>query len=382
MFSPSVGTFSFNDSVTSGVVVEQADLAPRDLPIVTRDSDVLAVAPVMPMRLIEPVESQPTATDVVTTAAGDVAWGVHAVGADTSPRTGAGVVVAVLDTGIDPNHVAFAGVNLVRRNFTTESDDDLHGHGTHCAGTIFGRSVNNTRIGVAPGVTKAVIGKVLGSGGGSSAQIASAIQWAIDNGANIISMSLGIDFPGFQAALQKQKGLPPELATSIALEGYRQNVILFERLAATVRAQAAFVQPTLLIAAAGNESRRDVRPDFEIAVSPPAVSDGFISVAALEQVGGSLDVASFSNTGANVAGPGVGVLSAARGGGLRSLSGTSMATPHVAGLAALWAEHVRSTSGILSLPRWLTALNASATTQGFVAGIDLSDIGLGLVTAP
>ena len=71
-------------------------------------------------------------------------------------------MVAVLDTGIDPNHVAFNGVNLTRRNFTAEGDDDLHGHGTLCAGTIFGRDVNGLRIGVARGVSDAIIGKVLG----------------------------------------------------------------------------------------------------------------------------------------------------------------------------------------------------------------------------
>ena len=63
-------------------------------------------------------------------------------------------------------------------------------------------NTGNTRIGVARGVQKALIGKVLGEGGGSSATIASAIQWAMDNGANVISMSLGIDFPGYQASLQ------------------------------------------------------------------------------------------------------------------------------------------------------------------------------------
>src|SRR5690606_41473924 len=98
--------------------------------------------------------------DEVTPAAGDVTWGVKAMGAYTSPFDGSGIVVAVLDTGIDPTHPAFAGVNLTRRNFTTAGDDDTHGHGTHCAGTIFGRAVNGTRIGVAPGVTEAVIGKV------------------------------------------------------------------------------------------------------------------------------------------------------------------------------------------------------------------------------
>jgi hypothetical protein len=69
-----------------------------------------------------------------------------------------------------------------------------------------------------PGIKKALIGKVLGEqGGGSSEMIISAIQWAVENGANIISMSLGIDFPGFVRQLE-ENGLPTEIAASRALK--------------------------------------------------------------------------------------------------------------------------------------------------------------------
>lgn len=225
----------------------------------------------------------------------------------TSNATGAGIVVAVLDTGIMRGHTAFAGVQLERRNFTSETDDDSDGHGTHCAGTIFGRRVDGTRIGVAPGVTKALIGKVLGAGGGSSDQIVEAMLWAAKAGADVISMSLGIDFPGYARRL-RASGLPEELAVSIALEGYRTNVTLFERLVALLNARQ---RPTIVIAAAGNESRREMDARFEIAVSPPATSSGIISVAALaRRTDGTLGVAAFSNTGASVSGPGVGIVSA------------------------------------------------------------------------
>lgn len=356
--------------------VEVTDMDRKDLSQVRREADVVAVAPAVPMKLIEPRErpGSPAA------AAANTAWGITAVGADTSPFTGSGIVVSVLDTGIDSSHPAFAGVQLVENDFTGEGNGDQHGHGTHCAGTIFGRDTDGTRIGVARGVTKALIGKVLGAQGGSSDEIVNAIQWAVANGAHVVSMSLGIDFPGLVERLVGQ-GFPPALATSRALEGYRANVQLFERLASLVRAQSLFTQPIIIVAAAGNESERDQDPNFEIAVSPPAVSDGIVSVAALAQEAAGLTVASFSNTGANVSAPGVGVISAKRGGGLATMNGTSMACPHVAGVAALWAEKIRG-GGPFTAAHLTHRLMASGTTQTLKPGFDPFDIGTGLVRAP
>lgn len=365
-------------SAPGELVVEVDRIERREIPRITEDASVHAVAPAIPMKLIAPVKVGASGK----APASGVAWGVAAVGADKSPFTGKGTVVAVLDTGIDAKHPAFAGVQVVEKDFTGEGNGDAHGHGTHCAGTIFGRDVNNQRIGVATGVTKALIGKVLGAQGGSSDKIVNAIQWAVDSGANVVSMSLGIDFPGLVEMLVKDRGWPPALATSRALEGYRANVQLFERLAALIRAQAPFGNVALLVAAAGNESRRDKNKDFEIAVSPPAVADGIVSVAALGQVKQSLAVAPFSNTGANIAGPGVAIVSAKPGGGLASMSGTSMATPHVAGVAALWVEQIRSTGGMFSVLNLTARLLANATTKGLQKGFDIADVGAGLVQAP
>jgi subtilisin family serine protease len=351
-------------------------LAPRAAHDLVRAKKVAAIAPVMPMRLILPVKASAPAAGTQ----GQPSWGLGAVGALTSGFDGEGIVVAVLDTGIDPNHPAFQGVELERKNFTDGGADDDHGHGTHCAGTIFGRAVDGTRVGVAPGVKKAMIGKVIGGNGGGSDQIAQALQWAVNGGAHVISMSLGIDFPGYVKELIEE-GTPAELATSLALEGYRANVLVFERLAAFVAARALMAQPTLLVAAAGNESRRDQSADFAIAVSPPAVSEGIISVAALGRAAGGLVVAPFSNTGARISGPGVDIVSARAGGGLVSMDGTSMATPHVAGVAALWAQKLES-EGSFRLKPWTDRLLGSAVTSGLQPGFDPSDVGNGLVQAP
>jgi len=347
--------------------------APRAAEI-ARNRDVTAIAPVVPMKLIAPV-----AIDI-TPAATETAWGVKAVGADTSPFDGDGIIVAVLDTGIDQAHPAFAGVNLIRRNFTTEVENDIVGHGTHCAGTIFGRDVNGKRIGIARGVKTALIGKILGDGGGGSDVVVEGIEWARQNGANVISMSIGIDFPGYVRELTDQ-GIPIDLATSMALEGYRTNVHLFESIASVIKAYGAFRQSCLLIAAAGNESRRDENSDYEIAVSPPAVAEGIISVAALGNEQGGFSVAPFSNTGARVSAPGVMVLSAKPGGGLATMSGTSMATPHVAGVAALWAQKIKNSS-TLTYTLFMDKLMSSATSTGMKPGFNPTNIGAGMIRAP
>ena len=194
-------------------------------------------------------------------------------------------------------------------------------------------------------------------------------------------MSLGMDFLGYVKYLI-EKEYPVELATSLALDAYRANTQLFERLAALMRTNSNFSQPVVIIAAAGNESRRTVNPNWKITVSPPAVVEGIISVAALDETeNGDLVVASFSNAGANISGPGVSVVSAKAGGGLVSLSGTSMAAPHVAGVAAQWAEKI-SRNGRLNATELTARLIGSAHVEGFQKDYDPFDIGGGIVYAP
>jgi subtilisin family serine protease len=371
--SPEVET---SEAAASATVEIEERATPSAVAALRNDPTVLGFARAMPLRLIEPLEAEAAPAAAAT-------WGVTAVGADTSPFTGAGVTVSILDTGIDADHPAFAGVQLVTRDFTgAGSAEDDHGHGTHCAGTILGRDLSGERIGVARGVSKALIGKVLGgpSGGGSDI-LASAMLWAADNGANVISMSLGIDFPGWVDELVRTQHLPIPAATSIALEDYRANIRLFEQVANLLNARASVAQTTLVVAAAGNESERNGSPAYEINVSPPAAAYGIISVAALAQGAGGFTVAPFSNTLATVSGPGVGVKSAWLNGGTKTISGTSMATPHVAGVAALWAEKLLA-QGPLSPVLLQSKLVASGTFAPLAAGTDPADVGSGLVQAP
>lgn len=360
----------------SEIKIEVEELSQENIAKTMQHNDVIAVAPSIPMGLIKPVNSLTMASTMTATAT----WGIEALEANTSPCTGNGVVVGVLDTGIDEKHTAFSGVQLTIKDFTGEGSGDQNGHGTHCAGTIFGQKINGLRIGVATGIKKAIIGKVIGKNGGSSEKIAEAMQWAVGQGAQIISMSLGIDFPGLVKHLESN-GMPTELATSKALEGYRSNIFLFESLCNFILAKRQSSPGTIIIAAAGNESRRDLHPDYKISVSPPAVSKGIISVGALAQKSSMYEIAPFSNTGVMISAPGVDIISAEAGGNLRKMSGTSMATPHAAGVAALWAEQLMK-QGMLSSYQLTAKLLASGTAKSISSGFDPADIGGGLIKAP
>jgi subtilisin family serine protease len=349
----------------------------RGVAALAADRQVVGAARKMPTKLIEPFEAGGDAA-----ATGD-AWGIAAVAADTSPRTGQGTKVAVLDTGIDRTHAAFTGMNLTEEDFTGSGKDDGQGHGTHCAGTIFGRDVNGGRIGVARGVTDAFIGKVLDdSGSGTSDMIFAGIQWAIAQGADVVSMSIGFDFPGMVEILANQEGLPLPAATSLALEAYRANLRMFDALMNMAAANEPFGKSPVVVAAAGNESERGGNPAYEIGASLPAAAEGVVSVGALEQAGGKLRIADFSNTFPQISAPGVGIKSAWIDGNTKLLNGTSMACPHVAGVAALWWELARD-AGLPAAARTVTAkLLATARTDALAANTDVEDRGVGLATAP
>jgi subtilisin family serine protease len=335
--------------------------------------DVLAIAPNMRTKLIEP-------RNVSDNVDSEALSALAAVGATNSKYDGAGVRVALLDTGIERNHSAFSGVDITEKDFTATGNGDRNGHGTHCAGTIFGRDFRGARIGVAPGIGTAIVGKVLDDrGAGTSLMIFDGIKWAIDQKVDVISMSLGLDFPA-QVDDRVKKGWPTDLATSHALADFRRNVTMFEALMALAHAGRDFGNDPLIIAAAGNESRRTIDPSYRIAASlPAAVSD--ICVGATKWHGGKLVVAEFSNSNPHVVAPGVAIQSSWIGNSLQTLSGTSMACPHVAGVAALWAQSLRE-GGRVSGSVIRSHIVARARKDLFASGVDVVDVGQGLVTAP
>jgi len=370
--SSKIQTMSGRDGAATLSVAKET-LGDRHLAEHRRDPMVRAVARVMPTLLVAPL----------ATGDGDAEpWGVEAMGCEDTRFSGKGVTVAVLDTGIAPEHRAFeAGPALELKDFTGTTPVDVDGHGTHCAGVIFGGSVRGRRIGVAPGVSGRMIGKVLHSGRGDTRMLFEGLNWAIAGRANVIALSLGLDLAGMISD-EIEGGLPERYATSIVLDAYRENLRFFDSLIATAVNPTPFSAGAVVIAAAGNESRADLDPRYRSSPTLPAAARGVISVGALERVGGQYQVAAFSNAAPDLCAPGVNILSAGLDNGLVGMSGTSMACPHVAGAAALWWEAVCEPSPPLR-PAEDVRMQIGANADGKKLGhIPVGLRGRGMVTIP
>jgi subtilisin len=254
--------------------------------------------------------------DVVLYAIGQVVpWGVDRIDADLvwpSGNTGQGARVAILDTGIDYDHPDLevaGGINFAGTSRDGSMDpvdwNDNHGHGTHVAGIVAARDNAYGVVGVAPGVSLWAV-KVLGDdGSGYTSDVIQGIEWCAANGIHIVAMSLG---GGSTTSLQ-------------------------------YACDRAYALGVLLVAAAGNNGG---------AVSYPAAYSSVVAVAATDSLNRH---PSWSNYGSQVelAAPGVGIDSTYKNGLYATMSGTSMACPHVAGAAALaWTAGYRSSAAIRS----------------------------------
>lgn len=323
-------TASEDFSVTGGLDLSTVGSAEAG----TLDLDTLKTMIRLLSRMVENADAAPGASSGSGTVPGtcfrdssQATWGLQATGVSQSTSgigpTGAGIRVAVLDTGMDLGHPDYLGRPIRHSVFQTSSVDgdirDVNGHGTHCIGTACGprRSNFGPRYGIA-NEAEIFAGKVLAqvpgrhTASGGDFAILRGIQWALSNGCPIISMSLGAR------------------ATNSFSQAYEQA------------AQRALGLGSLIIAATGNDSQR---PGLVAPVGRPANCPSILGVAAVDNC---LKIASFSNgrkfdhagSEVNIAGPGVRVWSSRprRLGNAGFLNGTSMATPHVSGIAALVAQ--------------------------------------------
>ena len=276
---------------------------------------VPAIAASLPEPAVNALRNNPAITviepDATVTASDALAdeltatWGVKKIGGGTSTTAGTGVKVAVIDSGIDCNHPELkrGGVTICDGGWDFVNNDsdpfDDNGHGTHVAGTIAAAKDGAGVVGVAPGVRLYAL-KVLGSNGsGSFSGIIAALQWAVNNGIQVTNNSYG------------STSNPGTTVETAFINAYNAGV--------------------LNIAAAGNSGSCPASGDT---VGYPAHFDSVVAVAATASDNSR---ACFSSSGpaVEIAAPGASIKSTVPGGGYATWNGTSMATPHVVGAAAL-----------------------------------------------
>ena len=321
------------DAVKQGIIVDAGCQVVKLLPLVDgivihlpeQASDkaleaILAHAPIIVIRVDEDLEVYATKVKPSDPGGGTkpkpeqpeeiLPWGVDRIDADliwdadgdlvadVDSTIGVGIKVAILDTGISIKHPDLAnniagGINII--NYRKSYNDD-NGHGTHCAGIVAGVDNNIGVIGTAPGASLYGVKVLDRKGQGWLSDVIDGLDWCINNGIDVINMSFGSSGGNqtFQDAITKVY-------------------------------QAGIVQ----VAAAGNE--------YWGPVNYPAAYPETIAVSAIDS---SDNFAYFSSAGPEIdlTAPGVDILSTYKGEEYKSLSGTSMACPHVAGVVALIVE--------------------------------------------
>jgi minor extracellular protease Epr len=267
--------------------VAAVEMPASGIPLLEKNEEILSVEPDQRIQINGQIED----------------WGIEAVKANLSWQssyTGKGIKIAVLDTGISTHEDLEIAGGVSMTSYTNVYKDD-NGHGTHVAGIIGAKNNGYGSVGVAPDANLYAVKVLDKSGAGYLSDILAGIDWAITNKMDIINLSLGVT--GDSRALRK------------AIENAEKNGIL-------------------VVASAGNSGREDGSGD---SIEYPARYDSVIGVGAIDQ---EHLRASFSATGStmDVTAPGVKILSTYLNNQYAIMSGTSMSTPYVAGILALWKQ--------------------------------------------
>jgi len=293
-----------------------------------------AIAASIPEKAIDALRNNPNVAHVeldgeIFAIIQTLPWGVDRIDAEvvhTSGNRGGGVNVAILDTGIDVDH---PDLNVIGgKDFVFgRSYDDKNGHGTHVAGIVAALDNNIGVVGVAPEANLYAVKILNNSGSGWWSDLVAGLDWCVDSGIEVANMSLGAT------------SAPGDVMTAC---------------------DNAYAAGVLLVAAAGNGGSVIYPAAYESVIAVSA-TDSYDSLAYFSSIGDEVELAA----------PGVDIYSTYKGGGYTTMSGTSMASPHVTGTAALMiAASISNVRG---------QLQSTADDLG-TTGRD-SEFGYGLVNA-
>jgi len=315
----------YKDSITSK---DLDDLTKKTAKIQKKFKLIPAVAVTVKENWLNKIQTQENVLEIfedvrVHSTLGDSIPQINASQVHSSGITGSGVNVCIVDTGVDDSHSALNQL-VAQYDFVNNDADafDDKGHGTHVAGIVASNDL--TFGGVAPG-SSLMAAKVLDStGSGWSSDVILGIEWCVQNGANIISMSLA-------------SGLYTGICDSTPI---------------AIASNMAVDQGVVVIAATGNDGLGD-------ALAAPSCASKVISVGAVDKNDSRTN---YSNEGAelDIVAPGSSIVSTYPGNSFSFGTGTSMATPHVAGIASLLLEK----NGELTPSEIRTILRDSALDLG------------------